>query len=298
MAKAVKKQALGRGLSALLKNSADDIQSIKDENADKVVGTIVEIELSSIEVNPYQPRTYFNEEDLRELASSIRELGVIQPITVRKMVGNKFQLVSGERRFRASKLIGSLTIPAYIRLANDQEMLEMALVENIQRKDLDPIEVALSYQRLLEEINLTQENLSKRVGKNRSTVTNYLRLLKLDPIIQTGMRDGFLTMGHGRALINIEDQAVQLDIYEKIIRNKLSVRQTEQLVKDLRGDKPKDKVVRNTEPSPEYIRKGVGVLSNHFGHKVEIKMVGKDVGKILIPFHSEEDFNRIKKLIQ
>jgi len=298
MAKAVKKQALGRGLSALLKNSADDIQSIKDENADKVVGTIVEIELSSIEVNPYQPRTYFNEEDLRELASSIRELGVIQPITVRKMVGNKFQLVSGERRFRASKLIGSLTIPAYIRLANDQEMLEMALVENIQRKDLDPIEVSLSYQRLLEEINLTQENLSKRVGKNRSTVTNYLRLLKLDPIIQTGMRDGFLTMGHGRALINIEDQAVQLDIYEKIIRNKLSVRQTEQLVKDLRGDKPKDKVVRNTEPSPEYIRKGVGVLSNHFGHKVEIKMVGKDVGKILIPFHSEEDFNRIKKLIQ
>jgi len=298
MAKAVKKQALGRGLSALLKNSADDIQSIKDENADKVVGTIVEIELSSIEVNPYQPRTYFNEEDLRELASSIRELGVIQPITVRKMVGNKFQLVSGERRFRASKLIGSLTIPAYIRLANDQEMLEMALVENIQRKDLDPIEVALSYQRLLEEINLTQENLSKRVGKNRSTVTNYLRLLKLDPIIQTGMRDGFLSMGHGRALINIEDQAVQLDIYEKIIRNKLSVRQTEQLVKDLRGDKPKDKVVRNTEPSPEYIRKGVGVLSNHFGHKVEIKMVGKDVGKILIPFHSEEDFNRIKKLIQ
>ena len=163
MAKAVKKQAMGRGLSALLKNSAEDIQSIKDRNADKVVGTIVEIELSSIEVNPYQPRTYFNEEDLRELASSIRELGVIQPITVRKLVGNKFQLVSGERRFRASKLIGLLTIPAYIRLANDQEMLEMALVENIQRKDLDPIEVALSYQRLLEEINLTQEDLSKRV---------------------------------------------------------------------------------------------------------------------------------------
>jgi len=298
MAKAVKKQALGRGLSALLKNSADDIQSIKDKNADKVVGTIVEIDLSSIEVNPYQPRTYFNEEDLRELASSIRELGVIQPITVRKMVGNKFQLVSGERRFRASKLIGSTTIPAYIRLANDQEMLEMALVENIQRKDLDPIEVALSYQRLLDEINLTQEDLSKRVGKNRSTVTNYLRLLKLDPIIQTGMRDGFLTMGHGRALINIEDQAVQLDIYEKIIRNKLSVRQTEKLVKDLRGDKPKEKIVKNIEPSPEYICKSVGVLSDHFGHKVEVKMAGKNVGKILIPFHSEEDFNRIKKLMQ
>ncbi|MDX5584486.1 MAG: ParB/RepB/Spo0J family partition protein [Aureibaculum sp.] len=298
MAKAVKKQAMGRGLSALLKNSAEDIQSIKDRNADKVVGTIVEIELSSIEVNPYQPRTYFNEEDLRELASSIRELGVIQPITVRKLVGNKFQLVSGERRFRASKLIGLLTIPAYIRLANDQEMLEMALVENIQRKDLDPIEVALSYQRLLEEINLTQENLSKRVGKNRSTVTNYLRLLKLDPIIQTGMRDGFLTMGHGRALINIEDQTVQLDIYEKIIRNKLSVRQTEQLVKNLRGDIPKDKIVKNVQESPEYIRKGVAALSEHFGHKVEVKLAGENIGKLLIPFHSEEDFYRIKKLMQ
>ena len=298
MAKAVKKQAMGRGLSALLKNSAEDIQSIKDRNADKVVGTIVEIELSSIEVNPYQPRTYFNEEDLRELASSIRELGVIQPITVRKLVGNKFQLVSGERRFRASKLIGLLTIPAYIRLANDQEMLEMALVENIQRKDLDPIEVALSYKRLLEEINLTQEDLSKRVGKNRSTVTNYLRLLKLDPIIQTGMRDGFLSMGHGRALINIEDQTVQLDIYEKIIRNKLSVRQTEQLVKNLRGDKPKDKIVKNVQESPEYIRKGVATLSEHFGHKVEVKLAGENIGKLLIPFHSEEDFYRIKKLMQ
>jgi ParB family chromosome partitioning protein len=298
MAKAVKKQAMGRGLSALLKNSAEDIQSIKDRNADKVVGTIVEIELSSIEVNPYQPRTYFNEEDLRELASSIRELGVIQPITVRKLVGNKFQLVSGERRFRASKLIGLLTIPAYIRLANDQEMLEMALVENIQRKDLDPIEVALSYQRLLEEINLTQEDLSKRVGKNRSTVTNYLRLLKLDPIIQTGMRDGFLSMGHGRALINIEDQTVQLDIYEKIIRNKLSVRQTEQLVKNLRGDIPKDKVAKNVQESPEYIRKGVAALSEHFGHKVEVKLAGENTGKLLIPFHSEEDFYRIKKLMQ
>ena len=298
MAKAVKKQAMGRGLSALLKNSAEDIQSIKDRNADKVVGTIVEIELSSIEVNPFQPRTYFNEEDLRELASSIRELGVIQPITVRKLVGNKFQLVSGERRFRASKLIGLLTIPAYIRLANDQEMLEMALVENIQRKDLDPIEVALSYQRLLEEINLTQENLSKRVGKNRSTVANYLRLLKLDPIIQTGMRDGFLTMGHGRALINIEDQTVQLDIYEKIIRNKLSVRQTEQLVKNLRGDIPKDKIVKNVQESPEYIRKGVAALSEYFGHKVEVKLVGENIGKLLIPFHSEEDFYRIKKLMQ
>ena len=200
MAKATKKQALGRGLSALLKETAE-VTSASEKNADKLVGNILEIELDKIDVNPYQPRTYFDEESLRELASSIKELGVIQPITVRKLSENKFQLVSGERRFRASKLIGNKTVPAYIRLANDQEMLEMALVENIQRKNLDPIEVALSYQRLIDEIELTQEELSIRVGKKRSTVTNYLRLLKLDPIIQTGMRDGFISMGHGRALI-------------------------------------------------------------------------------------------------
>ena len=186
MAKAIKKQAMGRGLSALLNNS--NITSANDENADKLVGSILEIPLDLIEVNPFQPRSYFNEESLRELASSIKELGVIQPITIRKLEGNKFQLVSGERRFRASKLIGNTTIPAYIRLANDQEMLEMALVENIQRKDLDPIEVALTYQRLIDEIDLTQEEMSKRVGKKRSTISNYLRLLKLDPIIQTGMK--------------------------------------------------------------------------------------------------------------
>ena len=205
MAKATKKQALGRGLSALLKDPANDIKSAEDKNADKVVGNIVELDLETIEVNPFQPRTSFNEESLRELASSIKELGVIQPITVRKLSFNKYQLVSGERRFRASKLIGLTSIPAYIRIANDQESLEMALVENIQRQDLDPIEIALSYQRLIEEIQVTQEELSERVGKNRSTIANYLRLLKLDPIIQTGMRDGFISMGHGRALINIDD---------------------------------------------------------------------------------------------
>lgn len=298
MAKAVKKQALGRGLSALLQNSVEDIQSIKDKNADKVVGNIVEIELSSIDVNPYQPRTYFNEEALRELASSIKELGVIQPITVRKLEGNKFQVVSGERRFRASKLIGLTTIPAYIRLANDQEMLEMALVENIQRKDLDPIEVALSYQRLIEEIKLTQEELSNRVGKNRTTVTNYLRLLKLDPIIQTGMRDGFLSMGHGRALINVENVADQLNIYEKIIRNRLSVRQTEQLVKNLRQGNPLELAPNKKLEFPEYIKVGTKIMSNKLERKVEIKLSGSNKGKIIIPFDSEEDFNSINKVIQ
>ncbi len=299
MAKATKKQALGRGLSALLNNSNSDITSANDKNAVKIVGTIVDIELDLIDVNPYQPRSYFNEETLRELASSIKELGVIQPITLRKLEGNNFQLVSGERRLRASKLIGNTTIPAYIRIANDQEMLEMALVENIQRKDLDPIEIALSYERLINEINLTQEEMSQRVGKKRSTISNYLRLLKLDPIIQTGMRDGFLTMGHGRALINIENLEDQLTIYEKILHQKLSVRQTEQIVKDLKGGEESEviKPQKNTE-IPKFVSKGLKTISQYFGHKIDVKLAGKDKGKIIIPFHSEEDFNRIKKLLE
>jgi len=298
MAKATKKQALGRGLSALLKESSSDIQSVQDKNADKLVGSIVEIDLDSIDVNPFQPRSYFNEEALKELGSSIQELGVIQPITVRKLAGNKFQLVSGERRYRASKLIGNKTIPSYIRIANDQEMLEMALVENIQRKDLDPIEVALTYQRLINEIKLTQEAMSNRVGKKRSTISNYLRLLKLDPIIQTGMRDGFLTMGHGRALINIENKDEQLKIYEKIIRQKLSVRQTELLVKNLKST-TKQKTQTDSSPTlPKYIQKGQKAFSEYFGHKIDVKLVGNSKGKIIIPFHSEEDFNRLKKLMQ
>lgn len=294
MAKATKKQALGRGLSALLKESSN-INSATDKNADIVVGNIIEIELDSIDVNPYQPRTYFDEEALRELASSIKELGVIQPITVRKLKGNSFQLVSGERRFRASKLIGNTTIPAYIRIANDQEMLEMALVENIQRKNLDPIEVALSYQRLIDEIQLTQEELSVRVGKKRSTVTNYLRLLKLDPILQTGMRDGFISMGHGRAMINVENTEDQLAIYEKILRDKLSVRQTEDLVKSLKSG-PKTKAKRKTIPS--FIKNSKREFSDFFGHKIDISVGNKGKGKIVIPFHSEEDFNRIKNLLK
>ncbi len=298
MAKATKKQALGRGLSALLSDSAQDINSIKDKDADKLIGNILEIELEAIAVNPFQPRTNFNEEALKELAGSIRELGVIQPITVRKMEGNQFQLVSGERRFRASKLIGLKTIPAYVRIANDQEMLEMALVENIQRKDLDPIEVALSYRQLIEEVKLTQEQLSIRVGKNRSTVTNFLRLLKLDPIIQTGIRDGFLSMGHGRALINIPDTDLQLQVYQKIIKDKLSVRQTEQLVKNVKSGKPLNPAPAVKKEVPEFVKSGIKDMSNYLGHKIEVKVSGKDKGKIVIPFHSEEDFNRIRKLLE
>jgi len=298
MAKATRKQALGRGLSALLKESSSDIQSAQDKNADKLVGNIVEIDLDAIDVNPFQPRSYFNEDALVELGSSIKELGVIQPITVRKLTGNKFQLVSGERRYRASKLIGNKTIPAYIRIANDQEMLEMALVENIQRKDLDPIEVALTYQRLISEINLTQEAMSNRVGKKRSTISNYLRLLKLDPIIQTGMRDGFLSMGHGRALINIENSEQQMKIYEKIIQQKLSVRQTELLVKNLKSGSKSTENSNQTPVVPKYIQKGQKLFSEYFGHKIDVKITEKGKGKIIIPFHSEEDFNRLKKLLK
>ena len=290
MAKATKKQVLGRGLSALLKDN-----SIDETNTNLVVGSIVEIELENIEVNPYQPRTYFDEESLRELASSIKELGVIQPITVRK-VGEIFQLVSGERRFRASRLIGNKSIPAYIRTANDQEMLEMALVENIQRKNLDPIEVALSYKRLIDEIQLTQEELSIRVGKKRSTVTNYLRLLKLDPILQTGIRDGFISMGHGRALINIKSASDQLGIYEKILLDKLSVRQTEELVKRLKIDKKIPNELK--KQLPNYIKNSLSDINSYLGHKVNVTVNGKGKGKISIPFHSKEDFERIKNLLQ
>ncbi len=297
MTKAVKKQALGRGLSALLKDPENDIKSVADKNADKVVGNIIELDIESIEINPFQPRTNFNEDTLQELAKSIKELGVIQPITVRKLDFNKYQLISGERRLRASKLIGLKTIPAYIRLANDNESLVMALVENIQRHDLDPIEVAISYQRLIEEINLTQEELSERVGKKRSTITNYLRLLKLDPIIQTGMRDGFISMGHGRALINIENQDIQSDIYHKVVTQNLSVRETESLVKNYQ-DSLKPKAAKTNKGNSFEIKDAEKKsFANYFGTKVDVKVAGNGKGKITIPFHSEEDFNRILKLI-
>jgi len=298
MAKALKKQALGRGLSALLKDPENDIKSVDDKNADKVVGNIIELEIDAIEINPFQPRSNFNEESLKELATSIKELGVIQPITVRKLDYNKYQLISGERRLRASTLVGLTTVPAYIRIANDNESLVMALVENIQRHDLDPIEIALSYQRLIDEIQLTQEQMSERVGKKRSTIANYLRLLKLDPIIQTGIRDGFISMGHGRAIINIEDLDIQTDIYQKIVSQNLSVRDTEALVKNYQ---------ESLKPQPVKTAKSSGfeieetqkkAFTNYFGNKVDVKVAGNGKGKITIPFQSEEDFNRILELIK
>lgn len=297
MAQAVKKQALGRGLSALLKDPDNNIQSVDDKNADKVVGNIIELELESIEINPFQPRSNFNADALQELATSIRELGVIQPITVRKLDFNKYQLISGERRLRASKIAGLTTIPAYIRIANDNESLTMALVENIQRHDLDPIEIALSYQRLMDEIQLTQEQMSDRVGKKRSTIANYLRLLKLDPIIQTGIRDGFISMGHGRAIITIEDQDQQTDIYQKIVSQNLSVRETEALVKNYQ-ESLKPKPAKTKAKNFDVDQQDQKAIATYFGAKVDIKIAGNGKGKITIPFHSEEDLQRIVKLIK
>jgi ParB family chromosome partitioning protein len=295
MAKAIKKQALGRGLSALLKDPKKDTETTVSSN-NLQVGTIIELELSLIEVNPFQPRTQFKEDTIRELAASIHELGVIQPITVRKTKADTFQLVSGERRFRASKLLDLKTIPAFVRMANDQEALEMALVENIQRQDLDPIEIALSYQRLIDDIQLTQEQMSQRVGKKRSTIANYLRLLKLDPLVQTGMRDGFISMGHGRAIVNISSFADQITLYKDIISNKLSVRETEKLVREHSTPKP----VKTTKQKvlPNYIQNSIEKIATYFGHKIDVKMEKKGAGKILIPFHSKEDYERILKLFK
>ena len=295
MAKKKKKQALGRGLSALLDDPEREIRSASDVNAEQVVGNIIELEVDKIEVNPYQPRTHFNEQAIGELAESIKSLGIIQPVTVRKVDRNQYQLVTGERRYRAAKSIGFDRIPAYVRIANDQEALEMALVENIQRRDLDPIEIALSYQRLMDEIQLTQNQLSERVGKKRSTVANYIRLLKLDPIVQTGMRDGFLSMGHGRALINVDESEKQLEIYEKIIARTLSVRETELLVQ-----KSKKSQSSGTSKAlkPLFYDDAANELKSYFNTTVTIKVNIKGKGNIQIPFNSKEDLNYIIKKIK
>lgn len=283
MAKAKKRQAMGRGLSALLPT---------DENINKgtVEGRVLEIPLNQIQANPFQPRTQFNPETLSELASSIAELGVIQPITVRKMGTDSYQLVSGERRFRAAQSIPLSTIPAYVRVANDQESLEMALVENIQRDDLDPIEIALSYERLISEVKLTQDQLSKRVGKKRSTVTNYLRLLNLDPIIQSGIRDGFISMGHGRALLALEESKEQLNLYKKIVATGMSVRDTEQAVK------PKN--VTQQPKKENFTTSHIDTLSEFFGASVQTVVDKKGSGKIVISFGSEKEFKTILKKIK
>ena len=297
MVKRSKKRVLGIGLSVLLGDTEKNISDQKVQNIDQeIIGKIIDLDINEIEINPLQPRSNFSETLIEELARSIKTLGLIQPITVRKLRPNKFQLISGERRFRAAQLINLSKIPAYVRVANDEEILEMALVENIQRKDLDPIEIALCYQRLIKEANITQDVLSERVGKKRSTIANYIRLLKLDPIIQTGIRDGFLSMGHGRAIINIEETDKQLEIYEKIISKKLSVRQTEMIVSRLKGGiSSNDKLNKDISNLSSELEKEIEIFLDAI---TKIRMNEKGKGNIKIFFNSKNELKKIMKKIK
>jgi ParB family transcriptional regulator, chromosome partitioning protein len=323
-----KKKALGRGLSALLSdNSSDDrletdvvvdaadvaIASGANFTAEQpvavaaptvapvpTVGMIIEIPVEEIEVNPFQPRSHFDQEALLELAESITLHGIIQPITVRRLTQNQYQLISGERRFQASKLAGLKAIPAYIRSADDQQMLEMALIENIQRENLNAIEIALSYQRLLTECNLKQEELGERVGKNRTTVTNYLRLLKLPPDIQIAVRDNKLSMGQARAIISIENPEEQLYIFKKTLEEDLSVRKVEELVREMTEKSQSSKSDNGASaaaPVSREIQQLQSKLSSYFGTRVVIKSDGKR-GEIKIPFLSVEDLNRVLDILK
>ena len=282
MAKAYKKRVLGRGLSAILNDN--------EQKANNSSVNFNDIDINLIKLNPNQPRTNFNQKDISDLASSIKELGLIQPITVKQDKDN-YELISGERRLRAFKQLSIKTIPAYVRNANDQTSLEMALVENIQRKDLDPIEIAISYSRLIDELNLSQDEMSKRVGKDRSTISNYIRLLKLDPIIQSGIRDDFISMGHGRCLINIESKDQQILIYEKILRNSLSVRQTEKIVKELSGKK-----IKKTGFTDEKLIKKIKILEKKYSLGIDLKL-NKDKGLLSFKFNNKKELDElIKKL--
>jgi ParB family chromosome partitioning protein len=294
-----KRTGLGKGLSALLEDNTTEHLST-DAIAEVVsVGRIHEIPLEQIEVNPFQPRTEFDRTALEELAESIRVQGIIQPITVRQLEPGSYQLISGERRLKASKLAGLTHVPAYIRTANDQQMLEMALIENIQREELNAIEIALSYQRLLTECNLKQEELGDRVGKNRSTVTNYLRLLKLPPDIQAGLRDRKISMGHARALINIENIDTQLSLFKKIVDEEWSVRKTEEAVRSLLTKPEASATAKKTAPRihPEIIQLQ-NRLSNRYGTRVQVSRNEQGKGEIKIPFFSDEDLNRILELLE
>lgn len=295
---AKKRRALGRGLGALLDDSSASTEQ-KEQIKEQVqeLSNFKEISVSQIETNPYQPRTHFDEDALNDLAESIRVQGIIQPITVRRLSENEYQLISGERRFQASQRAGLDKVPAYIRTANDQEMLEMALIENIQRENLNAIEVALSYQRLLHECELKQEELGDRVGKKRSTVNNYLRLLKLPPSIQMGVRDGIISMGHARAILGIEDVDAQIALYERVVREELSVRRTEQVIKESLGNSDTPKENPSTVLSYE-MNQLQGKLSSHFGTKINIKSDNKHKGEIKIPFISLEDLNRILEILE
>ncbi len=281
------KNALGRGLGAL-------IDGVGKEILEKKVEANLDIPIESIDGNPFQPRSHFDEQSLEELAASIRKLGIVQPLTVRESENGRYQLIAGERRLRAARLAGLTRVPAFIRTADDQAMLELALVENIQREDLDAIEVAISFQRLIEECRLTQEELSDRVGKQRSTVSNYLRLLKLPAEIQLGIRNRHLMMGHARTLINIENPKIQMDVYYRVIDGDLSVRQAEELVRVLQSEKIKDPAVQERKKK---LNDDFKQLSEHlnriFSTKINFRINDQGKGKIVIPFENPEEMERI-----
>lgn len=288
----MKKKALGRGLDAILKSPDTDITSA-DISGEYVAGAIAEIEIRKIETNPFQPRTDFDEMQLREMADSIKIQGIIQPVTVRKMGFDKYQLISGERRLRASQLANVKSVPAFIRVANDEQMLELALIENIHRKDLNAIEVAISYQRLIEECKITQEQLSEKIGKNRSTVTNFLRLLKLQPEVQIALRDGHITMGHARALVTIENDVHQLNILDQIISKGLNVRQVEDLVRKINlkpGDSP---TTKGEIKLPEKYKGTTSDLSRKLGTKVSLRRNNNGKGSIVISFNDDSELDNI-----
>jgi len=292
-----KKTGLGRGLRALLDDSdlpENDRQQLRNESSS--LGSISSVKISQVQVNPFQPRTDFDPEALHELAESIKLQGLIQPITVRQSGQNSYQLISGERRLRASKLAGLAEIPAYVRTANDQQMLEMALIENIQRENLNAIEVALSFQRMIDECNMKQEQLGERVSKNRSTVTNYLRLLKLPPAIQASIRDKEISMGHARALISVEDVDKQLYLFQEIINRGLSVRKVEELVRQLQNIGKGKKPAKASAMSFQYM-KIQDDLASKFSTHVKLKLDEKGKGSIEIGFMSDDDLNRILEML-
>lgn len=294
-----KKRGLGRGLSALLEDPGTDIteqQPGAQLSAPRTAGSVAGIPVAQIEPNPFQPRTTFAPEAILELAQSIKELGVIQPVTVRKLGYDRYQLISGERRFRASQVAGLAEIPAYIRIADDESMLEMALVENIQREELDAIEVAISFQRLLDEVNLTQEALSEKVGKDRATVANYLRLLKLPPEIQLGLRQRQIGMGHARALITIADPAKQAEMYRRIVESQLSVRQVEDMARE--DKRPAARSGAGAKMSAARYKELGKELSGMFGSRVVVKQADAGKGRIEISFRNDDDLARIKRLLE
>ena len=288
-----KKRALGRGLDALLQSPETDITS-RDISGNYVAGAIAEIDINLIEANPFQPRTEFDQTALEELAQSIKEQGVIQPVTVRKLGYNKYQLISGERRLRASKLAGLSKIPVFIRIANDEQMLELALIENIHRENLNAIEVAISYQRLVDECHMTQEAISEKVGKSRSAVANFLRLLKLPAEVQIAIRDGHISMGHARAIINIEDKEQQLKLLQQIIEDEMSVRQTEEMAEKAKKGATGER--KQTNFIPEHFKSKIKSLSQTLNTKVKVKRDVKGHGSVVIDFKDEAEFDRIMEL--